>query len=325
MFVSTPKTWSDSIKNTARGLLPAVAVLGALSVASAVSAEDYALDIDRQLSAGQQFTIEGEAYNNTEMVQIFGEDDPIEENTSSEINLEGEMEILAVDEEGGVTRLVLRVTDYDIEYNDEGIELSPGKRLLLEVDGNEVLLTYEDGSALSDEAWELLHDLLSDLLDKEGYEEDDRQAAMLGIDQPRSPGEKWEIDPEQFSGEMNDEDGGMVLDNRSEVGDNECHFVELDTRAFGEEVAVIELELEVAGFGFTPGVFPEVFEVEESEIEFNAEFWTPLEPTSGQMREEFEMEAAYRISGVIPEEKVKLVLDVEVEAGRTIVLRRIDD
>ncbi|MFI4862212.1 MAG: hypothetical protein ACIAXF_16225 [Phycisphaerales bacterium JB063] len=300
----------------ARTFIPATALLLSLAMPTLSQAQPYELVFDRPHDVGARYSVAGEAYISQEMHQRVNGDTMQEQSTHSEVNLEGVVDILAVNAAGGVTQLALTVGEYDIEINDIGVELQADRRIIGTVEGDDARFHYENGDAIDDELGELLEMFLDDLLDDEGSAGDADET--MNLDGPKSPGDRWEMGHD-YMVQSAREDGQIALDpDRIE---SEVHFVEVnEDNDFGTAMAVIELTMRTEGVTFTGDDFPEWMEMQESYIEMEGSGMLPIDPALHKGRHEVEMEMAFLVAGEVPGQGVQVEIEVEMNRGSTLVL-----
>lgn len=299
-----------------RFTFPAATLLLALSMPTLSSAEDYQLTFDRPHEAGARYAISGEAYIGQEMHQRVDGQATEEQSSFSEINMQGEIDVLAVNENGGVSELALTAGEYDIEINDEGVELASDMRIIATVEEDDVTYRYENGDAIEGELAELLGMFLDDLLDEDGDGGD--TDAMMNCDEPRSPGDTWEMNHDYMiadaaeSGELGLEDAEM---------ESEVHFVQVNNaNDFGEAMAEIEMSVEIEDFTFPTNEFPEWMLIKESGIAMEGGGMLPIDPTSHKGRHYVEVEMGFLASGTVPGQGVVVEVEFEMERGSDVTL-----
>ncbi|MEM9415349.1 MAG: hypothetical protein AAGA29_07725 [Planctomycetota bacterium] len=294
-----------------RSLFPAAALLVSLAMPALAQAEEgYDLVFDRPHEAGARYTVSGEAHISEEMQQRVNGQATESQSTASEINLEGVVEVLAVNETGGVTQLAMTVGEYDIEINDQGVELQQDRRIIGAVEGDEAQYRYENGDAIEGELAELLDIFLDDLLDDEGEAEDPDR--IMNIDGPKSPGDRWAMD-HAYMVQSAVEVGQLSLD--ADKMESEVHFVELnEDNDFGTAMAVIAMSMRAEDFSFPSDDFPEWLAIKESYIEMEGGGMLAIDPEMHRSRHDVEMEMAFLASGEVPGQGAQV--EVEFEAHR---------
>ncbi|XAM00350.1 hypothetical protein OT109_02970 [Phycisphaeraceae bacterium D3-23] len=302
-----------------RTLLPAAALLISLALPTLTQAEDYDLVFDRPHEVGARYAVSGEAYINEEVHQRVNGETTEEQSSVSEVNMAGTLEVLVVNDAGGVSQFALTVGEYDIEINDEGIELQQDRRIIGGVEGGEATFRYENGDAIEGDLAELLDTLLDDFLDDHG--DGGQSDEMMNLDGSKSPGDRWEMNHD-YMVQQAIEDGELTLD--PDQIESEVHFVGVnENNDFGIPMAVIEMSLRTEGFAFPTDGFPEWMEIKESYIELEAGGMLPIDPTSHQTRHENEFEMAFLATGEVPGQGVRVEVEVESNRGSALTVREL--
>jgi len=299
-----------------RAFVPTVALLAALASPIFCAAEEYQLVFDRSHEVGAQYTITGEAYITEEMHQQVNGELTEENESSSELNLSGVVEVLAVNENGGVSQAALAVGEYDIEINSEGVELQADRRIMAVVEDDEVSYSYENGAAITGDLAELLDMFLDGLVDEDGDGGDTDK--MMNAQEPRSPGDRWEMNHAQM---IEDAGEGGELGMEEEDMESEVHFVEVnDNNDFGIPMAVIEMGMRVVDFTFPTDEFPEWLVVDGAVIEMEGGGMLPLDVNSSVGSNHVEMEMAFQAAGTVPGQDVEVKVEFEMQRGSSITL-----
>lgn len=293
-------------------------LLAGLAISNLATAQPYELTFERPFAVGSQYAISGEAYVTEEMHQRVNGQLAEESESHAELNLTGSVEVLAVNDHGGVTRLALTIAEYDIEIDDRGIELAAGQRILAAVGDDGVTISYENGQAVDEAIFELLDTFLGDLIDDDEVGEND---AMMNMAGPKSPGDRWQFNHDKMIQDAA-EDG--ELDLAAAAMESEMHFVEVNQdNEFGEPVAVLETTATMKDFGFPEGTFPGWLEIKGAEIKLGGGGMLPLDKASHQGTHTMEFELAFLAAGKVPGEEVQVEIEVEAQRGMTITLKNL--
>lgn len=299
-----------------RSMFPAAALMLALLVPGAADAQPHQLTLDRDHAVGERYGVTGEAYITQEMQQHVDGVLTEETLTESELNMTGVIEVLAVNDAGGVSRLALVVSAYDIEINDEGVELQQDRRIIAAVAEGETAYAYENGDAIEGELAELLDMFLEDLVDEDGDGGD--ADVMMNLGEARSPGDKWAMNHEAMAADAA-EKGELFLE--AEDMESEVHFVEVDgSNDFSEPMAALEITMTITDCGFPN--FPDWLKIEESHIEMNGSGLIALDTASHQGLHETEMEMSLLARGKVPGQNVMVQVVVEGERGSALSITR---
>lgn len=297
-----------------RTVFPAAALMLALLVPTQSQADPVQLTLDRAHTVGDRYHVTGEAYITQEMKQHVDGTLTEEQYTESELNMTGVVEVLEINDAGGVTRAALTVGEYDIEINDEGIELQQDRRIIAQVADGETVYSYENGDAIEGDLEELIDMFLEDLIDEDGHGGDAN--VMLNLEQPRSAGDKWEMNHEAMAADAV-EKGELVID--ADNMESEVHLVEINNNNdFGEAMAVLRMSMRVSAFTFAAGQFPDWLKIVESQIEMEGSGMLPVEPTGHKGHHETEMEMAILARGKVPGQNVTVQVEVEGERGSSV-------
>jgi hypothetical protein len=297
-----------------RTVFPAAALMLALLVPVQSQADPVQLTLDRAHAVGDRYHVTGEAYITQEMKQHVDGTLTEEQYTESELNMTGVVEVLEVNDAGGVTRAALTVGEYDIEINDEGIELQQDRRIIAQVADGETVYRYENGDAIDGDLEELIDMFLEDLIDEDGHGGDAN--VMLNLEQPRSAGDRWEMNHEAMAADAV-EKGELVID--ADNMESEVHLVEINNNNdFGEAMAVLRMSMRVSAFTFAADQFPDWLKIIESQIEMEGSGMLPVEPTGHKGHHETEMEMVILARGKVPGQNVTVQVEVEGERGSSV-------
>lgn len=303
-----------------RPLFPAAALMLALLSPTQSAADPVRLTLDRDHAVGERYTVTGETYITQEMRQHVDGTLTEESSLESELNITGVAEVLEINAAGGVTRLALTVGEYDIEINDEGIELQQDRRIIASVVDGDTVFAYENGDAIEGDLAELIDMFLEDLIDEDGDGGD--ADTMMNLEQPRSAGDKWEMNHQAMAADAT-EKGELLM--AAEDMQSEVHFVEVNNNNdFGEAMAVLRMSMRVSDFTFAAGQFPDWLKIEESQIEMEGSGMIPVDPTGHKGHHETEMEMVLLARGKVPGQNVTVQVEVEGERGSSVTFGDID-
>lgn len=303
-----------------RPLFPAAALMLALLSPTQSAADPVRLTLDRDHAVGERYTVTGETFITQEMRQHVDGTLTEESWLESELNITGVAEVLEINAAGGVTRLALTVGEYDIEINDEGIELQQDRRIIASVVDGDTVFAYENGDTIEGDLAELIDMFLEDLIDEDGDGGD--ADTMMNLEQPRSAGEKWEMNHQAMAADAT-EKGELLM--AAEDMQSEVHFVEVNNNNdFGEAMAVLRMSMRVSDFTFAAGQFPDWLKIEESQIEMEGSGMIPVDPTGQKGHHETEMEMVLLARGKVPGQNVTVQVEVEGERGSSVTFGDID-
>lgn len=305
-------------------LLMTALFAAALLAAPRINAEAYDLDTDYVADVGDRYTIEGEAHESEDSKQYADGQMFTEESASIEITLHGEVEVLEVNDNSKVSRLALTPEQCDIRINGREVHLALDKRVLAIRTDQGVVYEYENGGAVGEEPSLALDLILSHLIKSE--EEGDGALSAFGIDQPRTPGEAWQMDHAQL-GEHFRESAG--LDFEEEDLQSQVRFLAFGQADFGkgrfaEDLAVIEMHTRVAPFIFTGDFFPDFMSLENPSFSISGDIGKSLNPRSrlGWITMSIDME--FRAIGIVPEENVELVVEMQTRQYSKLIVRDVE-
>lgn len=306
-------------------LMMAVVSLAALMAASSLHAETYDLDTDHTAVVGDRYIIEGQAHNTEDSKQFADGQMFTEEAASIEITLVGEIEVLEINDESQASRIALTPTNCDVLINGREVLLALDKRVLAIQTPTGVVYEYENGGAVGEEPSAAIDLILGKLIGAEG-DDGGPMASAFRLDQPRAPGEAWEMDHNEMGTHFRDNAG---IDYDEEDLESQVRFVAFGQANFGkgtfdQDLAVIEMRTNVSPFIFTGDFFPDFMSLEHSSMSITSDIGKSLDPRSRQGWFTLSFDMEFRAVGIVPEENAELIVEMKTQQYVTLTIRDVE-
>lgn len=205
-----------------------------------VSAEAYVIPVDRPSKAGEKLKMAIDAEMVSKMKAAAGGNVLEDKDESWKATLEATQTTVKVGEDGDATELTIEVHASSVTSTGKKGELLPPGTVLKAVvdeDGEEEYTVK--GEPVEEETKGIL-DILIDLSDGEKTKGDENKA--FGVDQPRAPGDEWDIQPAELLATL-PADMPFVFDPATTKG--KMKFVELTGEGDGK-TALIQGQVEMA-------------------------------------------------------------------------------
>lgn len=285
-----------------------------IAVGSSAVGEEIELDIQYIAEAGDTYDFIATASNRESSKTLVDGQVFEESQVSSTITMEGRLEFLAVDEDGVFTRVAYRLDAVEAEIDGEVLEIDRSRRLIMDLSSDELLLSYEDGGAIDAE----LRDLIISAVDvpegvsEESDDDEGEYAAFLhavGLDRPRAPGTRWDMDYEAFL--AHGEGEAFPFDLAEETTSAGVRFTELNQATYGEDVAFLIFEVDSSEFEFVDPQIPEHFETGHSVLGVEMVGQFALDPRSYVGMKSFEMAIEFTTEGDVEDRGQTFRLRVE--------------
>lgn len=307
-----------------RMILMTVLLVAGVTAAPGINAQTYDLDTESIAAVGDRYLIEGEARESEDSKQYADGEMFTEESMSIEIELHGEVEVLEVNEDHKVSRLALTPEHCAMSINGREVHLAMDKRVLAIQTAQGVVYEYENGGAVGDEPSLALDMILSNLI--KSADADEGPMPAFGIDQPRTPGEAWEMDHDQLSEHFSGSAGVGFQDEdlHSQVRFLAFGQADFGKGLFGEDLAVLEMQTRIAPFTFTGDFFPDFMSLENPSFSITGDLAKSLDPRSRQGWITMSIEMEFRAVGIIPEENVELVVEMQTQQYSMLIVRDVE-
>lgn len=286
-----------------------VAVLLALLIAAPASAaQEYQLTLDRHRPVGTKFQVSVQGTQNHKQYQTVDGKPAGEQKRTVTGKMTCVSEVLAVNKNKQVSSVALTLEKFEGKLGDQAVEVDTTKRVVVTAADGESKITYEDGTALPEDAAEVFTMLSAFMIEEDASKssEDD----MFKLKEKRAKGSSWECDNKLLAQEMSG--GGQLLIQPQDI---KSKFQFLDVAEFaGQEAAVFDVSVDLSNFTFA-GAEQQGMKLKKSEGKMNMSGLLPLDPKSGdgviQMQMKIEVQADVDFQG----QKVKVGFEMSVDAN----------
>ena len=216
------------------------------------------------------------------------------------VRLEGDVKVLAADENGHVAKLSCTVGQC---LKDGKPLLEPGTVVTAERKDKTTVYTVKGEAAQPDVA-----QALKLVLTTSNADERNNDDQMMGTDKPQKVGGTWAVDSEKAAAFL--ATLGFPITKENVKGTSKLAAVK---KIDGNEVLKIESEIVLENLA---GDGPGGTVIESGNMTFHLEGLFPVDPDAARAQEASSMEAKVRLKGQTPDNKVALV-DIQTSLKRT--------
>ncbi len=285
-----------------------VALFVALLLPAGVAdAEQHELTLERVRPVGAKYQVRVQGEQTQKQTQSLNGQQVGGEERKLSGALTAVAEILAVHENKQVRSVAIRVEKFEGAAGEKAITLDTAKRIIVSAVDGDTTFKYEDGTAIGEDAAEVLGILAMFMVDEDP--EDASDDKMFKLDQPREKGSKWECDNELLAKDI--ASGGELVIDKDGI---ESEFEFLDIAEFaGQKAAVFDVSVQLRDFS-VPGAKEQGLNIIKSKGEMNMSGLLPLDPESGDGAMQVQMEMDVVAEVKIDQGTVRLGFEITGEA-----------